>query len=452
MTRVWLVLLSVAWFLGPVAAKEEPRRPNIVVIVGDDMGYADIGVHGCRDIPTPHLDSLAKNGVRCTNGYVSGPYCSPTRAGLLTGRYQQRFGHEFNPGPAPQGDIGLPLTEKTLADRLKAAGYSTGMVGKWHLGNAPKFNPVNRGFQEYFGFLGGANTYFPNKGPRAGNIVRGLDTVDEKEYLTDAFAREAVAFIDRHKKDPFFLYLTFNAVHTPMEASDKYLDRFPKISDDRRRHYAAMMSAMDDAIGQVLGKLRDSGLENDTLLLFVSDNGGPPVNGSNNGVLRGNKAQTWEGGIRVPFLAQWKGKLPAGTTYDSPVIQLDFAPTALAAAGVAAPADAKFDGVNLLPHWTGENKSAPHERLYWRFGRQMALRQGQYKLVRAQGDETPHVYDLLADVGEQKDLAEAKPELLQSLQSAWDEWNKTLEAPRWGAPNRPAKRGARAAQRRKTVN
>lgn len=427
-------------------------KPNILVIVGDDMGYGDIGVHGCKDIPTPYIDSLAKNGVRCTNGYVSGPYCSPTRAGLMTGRYQQRFGHEFNPGPTPDPGFGLPLTETTLAQRLKDAGYVTGMVGKWHLGDERQFNPMSRGFQSYFGFLGGAHSYFPGNTAIAGGsqagILRGYDKIDEKEYLTDAFAREATAFIDQHAKENWFLYLTFNAVHTPMHATDKYLNRFKDVSDDGRRKYCAMMSAMDDAIGGVLKKLDDHKLTENTLVFFVSDNGGPPANSSSNGPLRGHKAQTWEGGIRVPYLVQWKGTLPAGKTYDQPVIQLDFQPTALAAAGVEAK-NANFDGVNLLPYLQNKVTAPPHDTLYWRFGQQTAIRHGNYKLVKAVGNDKPELYDLAADIGESKELSSAKPEIYKDLTARYDAWNKTLVEPRWAPPNQAAKAAKKAQKQGK---
>jgi arylsulfatase A-like enzyme len=362
-------------------------------------------------------------------------YCSPTRAGFLTGRYQQRFGHEFNPGRG--ADAGLPLQEVTLADRLKAAGYATGLVGKWHLGSAPKFNPVNRGFQEFFGFLGGAHSYFPGQGAA---LLRGTQPVEEKEYLTDAFAREAVAFIDRHQQEPFFLYLAFNAVHTPMHATDQYLGRFPHIEDKMRRTYAAMTAAMDDAVGRVLGKLRSAGLEENTLIFFFSDNGGPTmkgttINGSRNDPLRGSKRTTLEGGIRVPFLVQWKGRLPAGKTYDQPVIALDIFPTALAAAGVEAKGDRKLDGVNLLPYLEGKDSRPPHEALYWRMGQQMAIRKGDWKLVRTDWEgklSGLQLYNLAEDIGEKNDLAAKYPEKVKELESAWNRWNAELAKPLWG--------------------
>lgn len=452
--------LAIVGFFGGwsaiVSAADEPaRKANILIIVGDDMGYSDIGVHGCKDIPTPHLDSLAKNGVRCTNGYVSGPYCSPTRAGLITGRYQQRFGHEFNPGPTPNGDVGLPLTETTLPDRLKAAGYATGMVGKWHLGNAEKYHPLNRGFQEFYGFLGGARSFFPVGSDAALGVrmLRGMEPVQEESpYTTEAFAHEATAFIDRHAKEPWFLYLTFNAVHTPMQATGKYLSRFEDVQDPKRKTYCAMMSAMDDAIGEVLKKLDETKATENTLIMFVSDNGGPTAaNGSNNLPLRGFKAQTWEGGIRVPFLVQWKGRLPAGQTYDEPVIQLDLATTALAAAGLNENVKKwNLDGVDLLPHLNGKTTAPPHDSLYWRFGPQMAIRHGNYKLVKAVGIEQPALYDLSADVGEQHDLSADKPEIVKDLTARYAAWNETLEEPRWiASPRLAGKKGAKQGEGKK---
>lgn len=446
-------LMSVTTALGAMAALHgsaaaEARRPNIIVIVGDDMGYADLGVHGCRDIATPHLDALAQSGVRCSQGYVSGPYCSPTRAGLLTGRYQQRFGHEFNPGAAAASttEVGLPLSERTLADYLKQAGYRTALVGKWHLGNGDKFHPQSRGFEEYFGFLGGAHPYLPVAGAtrRQNSILRGRDVVEEREYLTDALAREAVDYLARHHQEPYFLYLAFNAVHTPLQATDKYLERCATIADPRRRSYAAMMMALDDAVGRVRAKIQELQQEEQTLIFFFSDNGGPPANASNNGALRGHKATTWEGGVRVPFFVSWKGRIPAGQTYDQPIIQLDVLPTALAAAGVAVPESAKLDGVNLLPYLTGEKMGPPHERLYWRFGPQWAIRSGDWKLVRANGAETPLLIHLAQDVGESRDRSADEPARREQLAAAWQAWNQELVDPLWRANRAAGQRGQAA--------
>ncbi len=435
----------------------DPAKPNIVIILADDLGHADLGFQGGRDIPTPHIDSLAKNGVRCSNGYVSGPYCSPTRAGLLTGRYQQRFGHEFNPGP-PAGrdaEFGLPLNETTVADRLKAAGYATGLVGKWHLGEASRFQPQRRGFDDFFGFLGGAHPYFTGQGAP---IYRGTEVVEEKEYLTDAFAREAVAFVQRHKDQPFFLYLAFNAVHTPMHATDQRLSRFASIADKQRRTYAGMLTAMDEGVGKVLDTLKAAHLEENTLIFFFSDNGGPTmlgttINASRNDPLRGSKRTTLEGGIRVPFVVQWKGKLAPGAVYNQPVIQLDVLPTALAAAGVNATPDWRIDGVNLLPYLAGEVTAPPHESLFWRLGEQWAVRQGDWKLVRY--DQTldtpgatsvparlkvtpPRLYNLAADIGEIHDLAAEQSEKASELLAIWKGWESQLAQPLWGQGSRQA--------------
>jgi arylsulfatase A-like enzyme len=422
-------------------ASPASARPNLLVIVGDDMGFADVGFNGCKDIPTPHLDALAASGVRFTNGYVSGPYCSPTRAGLLTGRYQTRFGHEFNPGGA---DGGLPVTETTIADRLKSAGYATALVGKWHLGSRADLQPQRRGFDEFFGFLGGAHSYFNTTG-----MLRGTEQIKELDYTTDAFGREAAAFITRHQSGaPWFLYLAFNAVHTPMDATKERLAKFAAITDPKRRTYAAMMSAMDDNIGLVLRRLRETGQERNTLVCFISDNGGPTmpgvtVNASRNDPFRGSKRTTLEGGIHVPFLLAWPGRLKPGV-YAQPVIQLDLTATALTAAGINTTADAKLEGVDLLPYLDGARTSAPHDALYWRFGQQMAIRVGDFKLVRYDGNadtltgarnQAPSglkLYNLANDLHEDRDLAATMPEKVRELQAKWDAWNVGNTKPLWG--------------------
>lgn len=431
-------------------SKAAPRKPNILLIVADDLGYADLGVQGCKDVPTPNIDTIARNGVRFTNGYVSCPVCSPTRAGLATGRYQQRFGHEFNPGPAQASDpnFGLPLTEVTLASRMKSLGYATGAFGKWHLGYRPDYHPMKRGFDEFFGFLGGAHSYIDALGDQFNPVMRGTQPVDEKSYTTEAFAREALSFMDRHQKDPFFVYLPFNAVHQPMQALEKYTARFNSIQDLKRRTFAGMLAAMDDAVGRVLTMVRESNLEENTLIFFISDNGGPTGgNTSRNDPLRGFKAQVLEGGIRIPFMMQWKGHLPAGKVYDNPVISLDIHPTAVAAVGGNIPAGAKLDGVNLLPYLTGSAKGIPHDKLYWRFGPQWAVRVGDWKLL-SQGDGQLQLYNLAQDIGEKNNLAASRADKLKELQAAYEAWNKQLMEPRWGRANRVkgGKKGKRVGQ------
>lgn len=417
-----------------LAGAQAVKKPNIIVIVADDLGYADLGCQGCKDIPTPNIDALAKNGVRFTNGYVSCPVCSPTRAGLITGRYQQRFGHEFNPGPADNSpaNFGLPLSETTLANRLKSLGYVTGMVGKWHLGYTAAYHPQKRGFDEFFGFLGGAHSYVDARTDKANPILQGTQPVDEKEYLTQAFTREAVAFLDRHAKEPFFLYLTYNAVHNPLQAPQKYLDRFAHIQDQKRQKLAAMLSCMDDGVGEVLAKLRELGIEENTLIVFVSDNGGPtPQTSSRNNPLRGFKGTVWEGGVRVPFLIQWKGRLPAGKTFDHPVIALDIVPTAVAATGSLLAEIDKPDGVNLLPYLTGKVARPPHEKLFWRFGPQWSIRQGDWKLTKATGQDRPELHNLATDVGQTNDLAAKHPDIVKQLEAAYQKWDAELARPRW---------------------
>jgi arylsulfatase A-like enzyme len=435
------------------AAAADARKPNVIVILVDDLGYGEIVCGGKQEIPTPHIQSIARAGICFTNAYVSCPVCSPTRAGLITGRYQQRFGHEFNPGPAAgaSAEVGLPLDQVTMADRMKKLGYATGVIGKWHLGYNPKFHPQKRGFDEFFGFLGGSHSYVDSNADAANRILRGNKPVDEEEYLTDAFGREAVAFIDRHKSEPFFLYLPFNATHGPLQATDKYRNLFSQIDDPKRRTFAAMLSATDDAVGAVLEKLRDENLEESTLLFFISDNGGPTKQiTSKNDPLRGFKGQVWEGGIRVPCMAQWKGHLPAGKIYDDPVIALDFLPTAVAAAGGKVASGPPIDGVDLLPYLTGEKTGRPHETLYWRFGPQWAIRKGDLKLLHtAMGGE--QLFDLSKDIGEQHDLSSEKPEAVAQLKKDYQSWNAELQDPKWQSRGRPAnaKAGGKAKNKKK---
>lgn len=420
-------------------------KPNVLIIVADDLGYHDVGFQGSKEIATPHLDKLASQGVRCINGYVTHPFCSPTRAGLLTGRYQQRFGHEKNPQwlPASTRD-GLPVSESTMADALRKQGYKTGHVGKWHLGAHPQFHPLKRGFDECFAALGGGHQYFPaahNKQEYHLPLDRNGIEEPQKAYLTDQFGDEACAYVGRHAGSPWFLYLAFNAPHTPLQAPPEVVEKLAHIKDPQRRNYAAMIQIMDANIGKLLAKLDSTQQRDNTLIFFISDNGGPLIKGSkdkswtDNTPLRGGKGDLYEGGIRVPFLVAWPAKLKPGI-YDHPVISLDYYATALALAGGTVSADRQTDGVNLIPHLTGERAAAPHETLFWRCdgpGGRHAVRQGNWKLVR-NGKQPAELYDLSNDVGETKNRAAENPDIVTGLVAAIAEWEKGTVAPVFDNP------------------
>jgi len=448
---------GIAAGLAPGATRA--RKPNFIILLSDDLGYGDVGCFGA-EVPTPHIDSIAAKGVRFTDGYVSNPVCSPSRAGIMTGRYQQRFGHEFNPDthqrtePGYNRDVkenlGLPLREITMAQLLKKAGYATGAVGKWHLGSNKPFHPLSRGFDEYFGFLGGATSYLTEETPqpvvakglrspafKPGRklpwpaIMRGHDTLDENEYLTDAFGREAVSFIERHKQEPFFLYLAFNAIHEPFQATARYVDRVANIANERQRVLAAMTVALDDNIGKVMSKLREHGLENDTVVVFLSDNGSPTWTGAgSNGPLSGGKSTMFEGGIRIPFCLQWPGHVPGGQLNRQMVMSFDLLSTFVGLGGAELPKDRTYDGVNLIPYLNGKSDKQPHEMLFWRAGRNSAARKGNWKLLQL-GENRTHLYDLSTDIAETKDLAAAHPEVVKEMQAALKQWNSHLIAPLW---------------------
>lgn len=405
----------------------EIKKPNLLIFYADDLGFGECGVYGCKDIPTPHIDSLANQGVKFTQGYVSATYCSPSRAGLLTGRYPTRFGHEFN---AIARSNGLSLNETTLAERLKQLGYATCAIGKWHLGQSEPYRPLKRGFDEFFGTLNNTPFFNPTNfiDSRVSADVQAI--TDPNFYTTDQYAARAVDWLDRHKSEPWFLYLPFNAQHAPLQAPQQYLDRFPNLSD-KRKIFAAMMSSMDDAIGRVLAKVRELGQEENSLIFFIADNGGPTASTtSSNGPLRGFKMTTFEGGPRVPFLAQWKGTFRSGTVYDYPVINLDVLPTIMAAAGAPVDPSWKLDGVDLLPFVTGAKKERPHNTLYWRFGEQWAIRHGDYKLVVSKGGSgKPELYNLASDIGEANDLAAKEPAKVSELQKLYDKWSSEQAEP-----------------------
>lgn len=419
---------------------EAADKPNIIVIVSDDAGYNEFSMNGGNPLfPTPRIDSIAVNGVRFTNGYVSGTVCSPTRAGLLTGRYQNRFGHEFNFPPVYSEENGLSLTETTIADVLKSADYRTIALGKWHLGYAPKFHPLERGFTDYYGFLQGARSYFPLKQPTILNrLLRDREPVAETfDYMTDELGRAAAEFISQTKDKPFFMYLAYNATHGPNEATEEDLASVE--GGGGNETHRAMTLALDRSVGLVLDELQKHALTNNTLVFFVNDNGG--VSGHDNTPLRGFKGSTWEGGIRIPFAIQWPAVLPKGKVLDAPVITLDIFPTALAAAGIQKSPGQPLDGVNLLPLMLGETKEPPHPTLFWKNGNKWAVRDGDLKAVFGNSEGPGKkgkpaaeiaLFDLAHDRKEEKNVASSRAEDVARLEKLYMDWKKDFPKPTWG--------------------
>ena len=406
------------------ANQKATGRPNIVLIVSDDQGYGDSSCYEHpKEVATPNIDRLAGEGIRLTNGYASAYVCAPTRAGLLTGRYQQRFGFYA----AGDSRIGLPVSEVTLADMLRKQGYATAAVGKWHVGIEPEYHPLKRGFDEFYGFLGhGAHDYFDLKITSEFNsIYRNEKPINDTGYLTDNLGRESVSFIERHQNQPFFLYLPFNAVHWPLQALKKYIKRF-NTGDKNRDIYLAMLTSMDEAVGKVLDALKRTGADDNTLVIFFSDNGGARKNFANNGALRDFKHSVYEGGIRVPFIVRWPGKLPKGTVCDEPVISLDVVPTICAAAGAELPDDRVYDGKNMLGVLQGQTKGPLHKNLFWDDGvKQWAVREGKWKLLFNR-EGSLELYDLEADISEQNNLVKQRPEIVKRLQKTFTDWKNQM--------------------------
>jgi len=428
----WVGLLSLVL----LSCRPAVERPNLIILFSDDAGYADFGFQGSVDIRTPELDRLASSGVRFTNGYVTASVCSPSRAGLLTGRYQQRFGHEMNlPGmddpSVPDSMRGLPLSERTIADWLGEAGYATGLVGKWHLGLEDHFHPTKRGFQEFFGLREGSGPYFTERNRL---IENGMTPVaaDSLGYLTDEFGDRAVDFIERHAKDPFFLFLSFTTPHTPMQARADYVsDVQGMFETNERTAYAAMMRSLDVNVGKVLDRLEALGLRENTFIVFANDNGGAmPFNGSLNAPLRGAKGTALEGGNRVAYVMSWPSVLDGGRVVDAPVSTLDILPSFLAAAGVELPSDRSFDGVDLVPFLQGKEMAVPHDTLFWKMQWGAAVRAGDWKLVRTPLEEH-WLFNLAEDVSETTNVAAEHPDVLASLKRSLKAWESTHVAPIW---------------------
>jgi arylsulfatase A-like enzyme len=415
------LFLSFAITLSGYAAE----KPNIVVIVADDLGYAEVSFQEKHAdyVNTPHLDAVAAAGVVCRQGYVTGNVCSPTRAGLMTGRYQQRLGL-YTGGEAGSG---LPLSETILPGFLKPAGYATGQFGKWHLGPTPEWSPAHRGFDEVFGFLGrGAHDYFNLDDPDD-PIYRGLEVVKETGYLTDRLGEETAAFVRKHAGKPFFAYLAFNAVHAPMQAPEDEIAKF-NTGDPIRDTRLAMGKRLDDAVGKVVAALKETGAWENTLLFFFSDNGGPLAQSADNSPLRGGKHTDYEGGVRTPFLVVWPDRLQPGTS-DAVVSSLDVLPTVLAAAGVEKPAERPSDGIDLIPVLSGAKPSEPRD-LYWSSAEEggwWAVRSGDWKLV-AERDRI-ELFDLAEDPGESTDLSATNPDQVTRLTALHDAWLAEMAEP-----------------------
>jgi arylsulfatase A-like enzyme len=472
-------------YLATTPEREPGRhRPNVVLLLADDLGKTDISAYGGR-VPTPHIDALGHEGAVCGEGYITSPICSPSRAGLLTGRYQQRFGHELQPHARyPRNRLeywvfkyllatrdfrvadliafprfedileqGLPLSEVTLAEVLKREGYATAIMGKWHLGASPTRIPIRRGFDYHYGFYEAHTLYADPANPeivnqrhddftdghiwdagRTGNCaLRRNDTVvDDQVYLTERIAAESVRWLEEHRDGPFFLYVPFNAPHTPFQVPRRYYDRFASIADPYRRIYAAMIASLDDAVGDIMAALARLGLDDDTIVVFLSDNGGATYTGAtDNAPLRGGKFTNFEGGINVPFLVRWRGRIAAGAACTDPVSALDVFATAVDVAGADLPTDRPYDGVSLLPYLTGRKTGAPHDALFWRSEYHKAIRKGDWKLVKDEMSGRTVLYDLGTDKVERRNVADTHADVVRDLELRLTDWENEMVSPLW---------------------
>ncbi|MDV7188000.1 sulfatase [Lutibacter sp. TH_r2] len=419
------------------------KKKNIVFLFADDAGYHDFGFQGSKTFKTPNLDKLASEGVVMKQAYTTAAVCGPSRAGLLTGRYQQRFGIEENnvPGYMSQSskllgdEMGMPLDEKTIADYLKPLGYTSQILGKWHLGNAERYHPLHRGFDEFYGFRGGARSFWPLTQAQAADrpenrLEIGYEKYQEaNKYLSDAIADEACDFIERNKNKPFFTYVSFNAVHTPLQATKEDLAKVKGLTG-KRKILAAMTIALDRACGQILDKLKELGLEENTLVVFSNDNGGPDGSMTCNYPLSGCKSNNLEGGIRVPFIMKLPNVIKPGTTYNKPISMLDMLPTFVNAGGGDASKIKNIDGVDLIPYVTGKNKAVPHEKLFWKKENRGIIRMGDWKLLRFP-DRPAELYNIEKDEEENNNLASKHPEKVREMfKYLWD-WECELERPLW---------------------
>jgi arylsulfatase A-like enzyme len=491
LTALLAASLSTGFFPGknhPVESTEvaaAPAKPNVIVILADDLGYSDLAAYGNPIVKSPNIDALMREGVRFTQAYTTAPICSPSRAGLLTGRYQQRFGFEFlvpqsaggnqspeqlkrlaafqkQVGSVPEEGIdieayqkirkGIPDSEVTLGQLFQQNGYQTAVIGKWHVGETDGFYPQQRGFDYHYGFYSGLSLYAPENDPNVVNkhlpwalseasawhrrgsnrIVRNNAEVDEKAFLTDKFADEAIAYIEQQKNTPFFLYLPFNAPHDPFQAKKSDYDLYPQVSDSTKRVYYGMITGLDNAVGRIHRRLKELGLDKNTIVFFTSDNGGATyTRATDNKPLRGGKLSHFEGGYSVPYSITYPGVVPAGKTYDLPVSTLDIFATAAAVANLKLPANREYDGVNLIPFTSNQQPGRPHETFFWRSGYSKAIRKGDYKLYVNERNGKKLLYNLATDRSETRDLCDAEPAKLVELEAELKAWNSQLPKPTW---------------------
>ena len=405
------------------------NRPNVIVILIDDAGYVDFGFMGSKDLDTPNIDALAKDGIILTDAHVSATVCAPSRAGIMTGKYQQRFGFEANDtGDAESGDIGLSDDVVTMADVFKENNYNTIAIGKWHLGASPSDHPNQRGFNEFYGFLGGGRSYFPTqKVNEKTQMQRNGNAVELTEYLTDALGKESVRFVEENKSKPFFMYLAFNAVHTPMEAKAEHLEKY---KNHTRKELAAMTWSLDENIGKLRNKLKELNLLENTLIYFLSDNGGAHNNQSSNGILKGWKGNKFEGGQRVPFVISWPKMLKGNQKYDGLASSLDIFKTSMCAANISSDENLSLDGVDLIPYLKNQIMGNPHDILYWRKLDESAVRMGNYKLIALKNFDYA-LYNLNNDLSEATDVSRVEAAKSQELLQKLTQWESEIATPLW---------------------
>ncbi|MBU2951007.1 sulfatase-like hydrolase/transferase [Tamlana agarivorans] len=442
--------------------KTAQSRPNIVVVLCDDLGYADVGFNGSKDIITPELDKLANNGTIFSSAYVPHAFCGPSRAGIMTGRYPHEFGSQFNlpANSLVYGDEGIPVSETFFSSVLQESGYYTGAIGKWHLGDKPQFHPNKRGFDDFYGFLGGGHNYFPSEyRPKYERLVEAGNTniwdyllplehngveVQETEYITDALSREASRFVKEasKKEEPFFLYLAYNAPHTPLEAKEEDMKVFDNIKDKNRRTYAGMVYAVDRGVGELVKTLKETNQFDNTLIVFLSDNGGRPDKGANNAPLKGRKGDTYEGGFRVPMFFHWPNKVPSGKHFEYPVSALDFYATFTGLANAKIPEGKHLDSKNIWDDVVaGKNPRAgdPIFSMRHRSGfSDVGVRQDEWKATKAYNSPWK-LYNIKKDIGEKHDLGTKHPKVLKEMVSKAEAWSKTHTEPQWFDPENLSK-------------